>query len=554
MSSVSGRNPEQANTTFGDAQGAAAPGNNRAAAESAAPLDNVLTAGPAPATAGQSFCRLAERLPLDQALLAWLKPAGRTRGDAELKLLIDRAMAEIDQALSRQINAILHHPRFQQIEASWRGLWYLVDQTAAELERADEHERGPESALVQLRLLNVTWRELARDAERAIEFDQTALFRKVYEDEFGMPGGKPYGLLLGDYQMRHRLGEGYRIDDVSALTAVAGVAAAAFAPFIASVHPALFGLQRFDELGPHLHLSADMRSNEYLAWRSLRSHDDAKFVGLTIPRLLMRRPYRDDAAPGEPTRVDGFCFREDVEGLDASKYLWGSAAYALAAVMVRSFVACRWFADIRGAARETDPWALAAGRNVALGGGVVASPAIDSFTTDAPGVANKMPTEVFVGDRLEAELTKQGLIPLAACQDTEFSVFYTCPSLHKPKEYTDPAATASAQLSAMLQYTMCVSRIAHYVKVIARDKVGGTLGKEELQRTLSDWLAGYVAVNASAEDMARKPLREAAVTVHEIPGKPGSYRSVIHLAPQFQLDSLAASIRLTTELTPSETR
>jgi type VI secretion system protein ImpD len=488
---------------------------------------------------------LGRRLVLHLDLAQW--PALRSRG-ADARFLLERAVAQIDAAITRQLNAILHHARLQRLEASWRGLRWLVDETEFQLEQASEpSERRGADAIVQLRVLDVSWKELAQDAEQAIAFDQTALFRKVYEDEFGTPGGKPYGLLLGDYQVRHRLGDGHRIDDVATLSAVAGVAAAAFAPFISGLDPAFFKLQGFTELGPHLHLSRDVRTLEYLPWRNLRAHDDARFVGLTLPRMLMRLPYRDDG-----TRVDGFSFREEVEGVDASKYLWGNAAFAVASVMVRAFARSRWFGDIRGTLRETDEEAIAAGRLIVDVGGLVSQTPVDSFLTDAPRVAPKMTVETAVDELLEADLAKQGFITLCSCQDTEYAAFYAFPSLHEPRQYTDQAATASARLSSMLQYTMCASRVAHYIKVLARDKTGSVSEAEELQDYLHNWLVKYVSPDPSPQDRPRFPLREAEVKVQPIPGQPGCYRSIIKLLPQFQLDELAATIRLTTELAPGK--
>jgi type VI secretion system protein ImpD len=461
---------------------------------------------------------------------------------------LDRQIAEIDSAVSRQLNAVLHDPRFQQLEAAWRGLEYLVAQTAQCLERwGDSASRRGKDALVQVRVLAVSWKELAKDAEQAIDFDQSALFRMVYEEEYGTPGGTPFGLLVGDYYLRHALGNGHAVDDVATLAAVAGVAAAAFAPFVAGAHPALLGLQSMCEIAPHLNLEREQSTLEFLKWRALRKRDDARFVGLTVPRVLLRPPYRDD-----PARRDGFCFQEDVDGPDASKYLWGNGAFAFAGVVVRAFAASRWFADIRGAQRQTDERAVAAGRTVVESGGLVTGLAIDSFRTDQPGIAPKFSTEVIIDDEMEAKLSALGLVSLSPCPDSEFCAFYANQSLHLPASYSKPGAEMSAKLGSMLQYTLCVSRVAHYVKVIARDWVGKSSEAEELQSYLENWLAGYITPDpdASPENKAKKPLREAKVQVDQVAGKPGSYKCVVQLMPHFQLDALSASVRLSTELVP----
>jgi type VI secretion system ImpC/EvpB family protein len=502
--------------------------------EGAATLEAVLQAATPEAAATAWLDRLGSR---DPALAG---PAWRQ--------WLDRQIAQIDAAVTGQLNAILHHPRFQRLEAAWRGLEYLVSQTADCVERwGDAAFRRGKEALVQVRMLPASWRELARDAEQAIDFDQSALFRMVYEEEFGMPGGTPYGLLVGDYYLQHALGEGHTDDDVATLTAVAGVAAASFAPFISAAHPSLLGLQNMGEIAPHLNLEREQNSLEFLKWRGLRKRDDARFVGLTVPRVLLRTPYRDEAA-----RRDGFCFQEDVEGPDASKYLWGNGAFAFAAVVVRAFAASRWFADIRGAQRQTDERAVAAGRTVVEAGGLVTALAVDSFRTDQPGVAPKFSTEVMIDDETEVKLSALGLVTLSPCPDSDFCAFYSNQALHLPAPYTKPGAEMSAKLGSMLQYTLCVSRVAHYIKVIARDWIGKTSEAEELQSYLENWLAGYVTpdADASPENKAKKPLREAKVQVDQVPGKPGSFKCIVQLMPHFQLDALSASVRLSTELAP----
>lgn len=461
------------------------------------------------------------------ALRWWLGPAIRS-GEAldwpEIAQLLGRDIARLDQLLTDQVNAILHHPAFQRLESSWRGLRLLVGQ-------------NEEAENVKIRVLNVSWKELARDLERAIEFDQSQLFRKVYGEEFDTPGGEPFSVLIGDYQIRPRPAADHPFDDVSLLASIAQVAAAAFAPFIASVHPSMFGLDDFSGMEQPLNFARAFEQLDYLKWRAFRESEDSRFVGLTLPRVLMRLPYEDDG-----TRVDGFRFREDVSARDRERYLWGSPAYAFAGVLIRSFARSGWLAEIRGARRgETT-------------GGLVAELPADSFSTDKRGVAPKSSTDVVITDALEPELSELGFIPLCHCKDTDRSAFYTAQSAQKPKRYDTAAATMNARISSMLQYMLCVSRFAHYIKVVARDKIGSFAEPEEIETFLNQWLQRYVTSDseASPDVKAEYPLREARVQVREHPGKPGSYLCIAHLWPHFELDELTASVRVTTELTPGQ--
>ena len=460
------------------------------------------------------------------ALRMWLDWTGRTTAVADqdqLARLLNRDVAQLDGLLNEQLNAILHHPRFQKLEAAWRGLRYLVEQKG-------------EAADVKIRVLSVRWDELARDAERAIEFDQSQLFRKVYEEEFGRPGGEPFSVLLGDYEIRHRPSREHPVDDVSVLTAISQVAAAAFAPFVAAAHPALFELDSFAELQQPLDHAKTFEQLDYLKWRAFRDTEDSRFAALTLPRVLMRLPYRDDGS-----RHDRFRFQEDTSGRDAGKYLWGNAAFALGAVLIRAFQTSGWLSDIRGVQRGVE------------GGGLVPGLCVASTATDKRGVVPTGSTDAIITDRLEPELSDLGFIPLCRCQDTDNSAFYGTPTVQKAKKYDDPAATANARISAMLQYLLCVSRFAHYLKVAARDKIGSFIEAEECERYLHDWLQGYVTpdADASPETKARCPLRQGDVRVRQHPEKPGSYMCVVHLWPHFQLDELSTSIRLTAELSAS---
>jgi type VI secretion system ImpC/EvpB family protein len=464
-----------------------------------------------------------------RALAWWLDRRGVHPGrltGRQLTRLLSRDIAGLDALLTRQVNAILHHPAFQKLEASWRGLRYLVEQV-------------PEGENIKVRVLNVSWKELTRDLDRALEFDQSQLFRKVYGEEFGTPGGEPFGVLLGDYEIHNKPGPDHPFDDTGALVKISAVAAAAFAPFIAGAHPSLLELICFTELERPSNLSRTFEQVDYLKWRALRQTEDARFLGLTLPRVLMRLPYGDDN-----TRKDGFRFREDVEDPDRRGFLWGNASYAFGAVLVRAFADCGWFAEIRGVPRE------------AVGGGLVTGLPVYSFHTDKTHVAPRSSTNVNLTDLVEKDLSEFGFIPLCHCPDTELAAFYSNPSLQRPQVYDEVAATMNARLSAMLQYMLCVGRFAHYLKVLARDKIGSIGEPRELEELLHRWLLKYVLSGSEDSETAKAqyPLRDAKVQVREHPGKPGSYLSVIHLQPHFQLDVVTTGVRLTTELNPLQPR
>lgn len=448
--------------------------------------------------------------------------AGRPgrRDPRALKALIDRLIAAIDQRLTDQVNQILHDKRFQRLEASWRGLQYLT-------------EIGAPMPRLKIKLLDVSWREVCRDVERAIEFDQSQLFGKIYNNEFGTPGGEPFGLLIGDYYVTHRPSVEQPTDDVGALKAIAGIAAAAFCPFITSCAPALLGLQRFDDLGNGVDLASAFEGPEFLRWRGLRDQDDTRFIGLALPRILMRRPYRDD-----PHRVDGFRFQEHVAGRHADAYLWGNAAFAFAAVAMRAFDRFGWFADLRGIPDDFE------------GGGLVPDLMIDRFATDRWGVADKPSVDVMLSDRQEKQLSELGFVPLSKASYVSACVFYSNQSLHWPKAYDRAAPAANARLSAMIQYVLCASRFAHYIKVIGRDKVGSFTTAGAFEDYLRRWLQAYCVANDDAPQSvkARYPLREAEVQVRDITGRPGSFGCTVHLKPHFQLDEVATAFRLVTEL------
>lgn len=495
-----------------------------AAGRPASLMDAVLQRGPE--SRGGSLSLLDQFLnagSVRQALSCWL---GREpSGDRErLVRRLNRDVAAIDRLLNEQLNCVLHHPEFQRLEASWRGVRLLVDSADREGDPA-----------IKVKLLHATWREVERDFERAVEFDQSQMFRKVYEQEFGHPGGEPYSVLLGDYEIHPRPTAGHPHDDLGVLAGFSRVAAAAFCPFITAAHPSLFGLDHFRDFQQRLDHARTFQHVDYLKWNSLRQTEDARFVGLTLPRVLMRLPYQDDGS-----RLDRFCFREDVAGVDHDKYLWGNAAYGFGSVLIRAFAQSGWLSDIRGVQRDVE------------GGGLVTGLPVHSFGTDRPGLAVKCSTDVVISDELERQLSELGFMPLCDCKDTPYSAFYSNPSLQQPKIYDRPAATANARLSARLQYMLCVSRFAHYIKVLGRDKVGSFGEAGELQQFLERWIVRYVTADAEAspETKARFPLREAQIEVIEQPGKPGAYQCVMQLAPHYELDELRATVRVATELAP----
>ena len=444
---------------------------------------------------------------------------------------LDRDIGFLDELLENQLNEILHHPRFQRLEASWLGLDYLASQ-------------GEDVENLKIRVLNVNWRELYRDFEQAIEFDQSRLFQKIYSEQFDMAGGEPFGLLIGDYQIRHHPAPGHMIDDIAVLRNISQVAAAAFAPFIAGVHPAMFGLSSFHELGLPIDLQYVFKQPDYINWQRLRETEDSRFLGLVLPHILMRVPYEDDGS-----RSDGFQFDENVEDLDNNRYLWGNAAYAFAAIAMQAFANCGWLADIRGIQRDEK------GNRPLASGGLVSGLPIHSFATDREGIAQKYLTDVFISDYQEKELAELGFIPLCHCRDTQWLAFYSNPSIQSPRQnYSDVSANANARLSSMLQYVLCASRFAHYLKIIGREKIGSFSEAKELENFLQKWLQEYTTARDSGtyQDKARRPLREAKIQIVEHPGKPGSFLCSAYLRPHYQLEQLTVSIKLETEITPSE--
>lgn len=428
--------------------------------------------------------------------------------DAEM--MINARIAQIDHLLSIQLNEIMHHASFQKLEGSWRGLKHLMDHS----------ETGTQ---LKIRVLNVTKKELLRDIEKAPEFDQSALFKKVYEEEYGVFGGAPFGALIGDYEF------GKHPEDLSLLEGISHVAAQAHAPFVSAAAPELLNLESFQQLDAPRDLAKIFDSTEYAKWKSFRASEDSRYVALCLPRTLSRLPYGKDTKP-----IDEFAYEEHVDGTDHSKYLWMNAAYSLGTRMTNSFAMYGMCVAMRGVE----------------GGGLVEGLPTHNFYTDEGDIALKCPTEIPITDRREKELADLGFVPLVHCKGTDYAAFFSAQSAQKPKLYDSDSANANARLSAQLPYIMAVSRFAHYLKAMMRDKIGSFMSRTEADAFLNRWITNYVTPDdtASPAAKAQRPLREARIDVSEIPGKPGCYRAVAFLRPHFQLDELTVSLRLVADL------
>ena len=440
--------------------------------------------------------------------ITWNKDVTRT---------ITAGMKAIDAAISKQLAAIMHNPSFQKLEGTWRGLNYLVMNSET-------------SAQLKLKVLNVSKRDLFKDLDRAVEFDQSQLFKKIYENEFGSPGGEPYGSLIGDYEFTNHP------EDIDMLGKLSNVAAAAFCPFIASASPKLFGFDSFTELSKPRDLEKIFETVEYTKWKSFRDSEDSRFVTLAMPRVLSRLPYGSQTKP-----VEEFDFEEvELDSAGRAKavphehYAWMNASYVLGTRLTDAFAQYGFCVAIRGAE----------------GGGKVEGLPAHVFTSDDGDQDLKCPTELGITDRREAELSKLGFLPLCHYKNTDYSVFFGAQTAQKPKKYDRPEATANAAISARLPYIMATSRFAHFLKVIARDKIGSFMEVEDCQSWLERWIANYVSADAkpSPEAKARYPLREAKIEVKEIPGAPGSYNAVAWLRPWLQLEELTTSLRLVAKI------
>src|SRR6202158_3663462 len=477
-------------------------------------------------TAGQQELGLLDQI-VEQGRLG-KDPAARERGKSMVKEFVNQVLqgemtvsrdtesminariAQIDHLLSIQLNEVLHHPEFQKLEASWRGLKYMLDQSET-------------SDMLKIKVLNCSKKELLRDLQRAPEFDQSAMFKKVYEEEYGIFGGEPFGALVGDYEFSKHP------EDLELLEKVSQVAASAHAPFLSAASSELLNMDSFTNLDQPRDIGKIFDSTEYAKWKGFRESDDSKYVCLTCPRVLMRLPYGRETAP-----VEGFNFEEGVDGTDHSKYLWGNSAFALASKMTQAFATYGWCVAIRGVE----------------GGGLVDGLPSHNFRTDEGDVALKCPTEIAITDRREKELADQGLVPLVHCKGTDKAAFFSIQSCNKPKLYDSDSASANARLSAQLPYMMATCRFAHYLKAMMRDKIGGFMSREDAWRFLNRWISKYVTQDDKAGPTAnaKVALREARVDVEEVKGKPGVYRAIAYLRPHFQLDELNVSLRLVAEL------
>ncbi len=426
---------------------------------------------------------------------------------------IEAIIAEIDAKLSEQINHIMHHEDFQQLEGAWRGLHHLVNNT-----ETDE--------MLIIRVMNIKKKELGKTLKKykGTSWDQSPLFKQIYEEEYGQFGGQPYGCLVGDYHFDHSP------PDVELLRGMAQISAAAHAPFIAGAGPGVMQMDNWQELSNPRDLTKIFTTPDYAAWRSLRESEDARYLGLAMPRFLARLPYGAKTDP-----VEEFDFEEDSEGADSSKYVWANAAYAMATNINRAFKNYGWCSRIRG---------------IESGGAVEELPT-HTFPTDDGGMDMKCPTEIAISDRREAELAKNGFMPLIHKKNSDFAAFIGAQSLQKPAEYDDPDATANANLAARLPYLFATCRFAHYLKCIVRDKIGSFKERDDMQRWLQSWVMQYVdgdPNNSTEETKARKPLSAAEVVVEEVEGNPGYYTSRFYLRPHYQLEGLTVSLRLVSKL------
>ena len=438
---------------------------------------------------------------------------GTVKWDKNLTVTINSAIAEIDKVMSKQLSAIMQHEKLQKLEGSWRGLNHLIMNSEI-------------SSQLKIRMLNLSKKELTKDLEKAVEFDQSQTFKKIYESEFGTAGGEPYAALIGDYEF-----SGHP-DDLDLLSNMSNIAAAGFCPFISAAAPEMFGFDSFTELSKPRDLEKIFDSAEYIKWRSFRDSEDSRFVTLTMPRVLARLPYGSDTKPIEAFNFEEASMDTDGRQLESEhdEYCWMNAAYSMGTTLTKSFSEYGWCTSIRGAE----------------GGGKVEGLPSHTFVSDDGDVDQKCPTEIGITDRREAELSKLGFLPLCHYKNTDYAVFFGAQTTQKPKQFDDPDATSNAEISARLPYIMATSRIAHFLKVMARDKIGSFMEAGDAEEWLNRWIANYVngSPGASAEMKARFPLAEASVEVKEVPGQPGVYSAIAWMRPWLQMEELSASLRL----------
>jgi type VI secretion system protein ImpC len=473
-------------------------------------LDRIIQEGKMAAEPSQSV--YAKKL-LGQFATQILDEGMKSAPDKGVVAMINERIAEIDQILTDQLNAIMHHPDFQALESSWIGLRDMVFGTET-------------STTLKLRLMNVTKKELLKDLETAVDHDMSVLFKKVYEEEYGTFGGNPYSLLIGDYYF------GRHPQDMALLQRISKVAAAAHTPFITAVAPTMFDMTSFTDLGVPRDLSKIFESAELTTWRSFRDSEDSRYVSMVLPRYAARLPYGAKTKP-----VDSFNFEEDVDGRDHSKYLWGNSCYQLGLRITDAFAKYNWTTAIRGVE----------------GGGKVSGLTAHTFKTDDGDTVLKCPTEVTITDRREKELNDLGFISIVNSKGSDFAAFFGGQTTNKPRVYNLDTANANAALSSRLPYVLAASRFAHYLKVIMRDKIGSFQTKDSVESYLNTWLSQYVLLDANATqgEKARFPLAEGRVDVVEVPGRPGAYQATVFLRPHFQMEELTTSIRLVAELPAS---
>ena len=438
---------------------------------------------------------------------------GTLKWDKNLSISINAAIKAIDETLSKQVAAIMHNDKFQKLEGSWRGLHHLISNS----------ETG---SGLKIRMLNITKKELSKDLAKAVEFDQSQTFKKIYESEFGTAGGEPYAALIGDYEFSSHP------DDIDILSNMSNIAAAGFCPFVSATAPEMFGFDTFTELSKPRDLEKIFDSAEYIKWRSFRESEDSRFVTLTMPRVLARLPYGASTKPVEAFNYEEATLDDAGQHLasDHESYCWMNAAYTMGTTLTKAFSEYSWCTSIRGAE----------------GGGKVEGLPSHVFVSDDGDTDQKCPTEIGITDRREAELSKLGFLPVCHYKNTDYAVFFGAQTTQKPKVFDDPDASANAAISSRLPYIMATSRIAHFLKVMARDKIGSFMEVEDAERWLNQWIQKYVNATpgASPEMKARFPLADARVEVKEVPGQPGVYNAVAYLRPWLQMEELTASLRL----------
>ncbi|CAH1572346.1 MULTISPECIES: type VI secretion system contractile sheath large subunit [Vibrio harveyi group] len=454
----------------------------------------------------------------------WLEGTKSSTVD-DFRYSVLMAIDQIDQILEEQLNEIIHHQVFQALEKSWLGVRYLCEQTASQ-----------SSEPVKIKVLSATWDEVSKDALKAIEFDQSALFKLLYQNEYGMPGGEPFGVVIGDYELRHDPAKNHFDRDLTVLSKVAQTAAAAFSPFILSAQPSVFGVNRFSELSSTTDIGAQFEQVEYIKWQKLRESEDAKFIGIAAPNVLFRLPYTRDGS-----RIEGFDFEEAIN--DSERELqWGSAAFCFAAIAIRTYQEHGWFTHMRGV-KQGD-----------YTQGTILAPTRSSVHFTSKNTRDRSPLNLKVSERKEKEISDCGFITMSPVAETYMVGMTSSVSIYKPRQFEEQHITMNAKLTSMLQYTLCVSRIAHYIKVMGRDKIGGYQDADSIQRDFQKWLHQYTTASDEASDelRAKYPLNEANISVKEKRDSPGHYYSVVHLRPHFQLDQMVSAVKLITELSPEQ--